>query len=101
MWQQEKAREKETSDSRDKRWAKCTVGTAPSIQLTLLTSFGINTRTHSNVRRDEELAAAPPTWTGQTGYSDRSDRLPPARTVTNLRTLAREDPAGQAHVGLF
>ena len=71
------------------------------LNLVMLMPFKINTRTHLNVRREEELAAAPPVWTGQTGYTERSDRSPPPRTVTNLRTLAWEDPSGQAHVGLF
>ena len=67
----------------------------------MLTPFGINTQTHSNVRREEELAAAPPEYTSQTGYSERSDRSPPARTKKNLRTLAWEDPSGQAHLELL
>ena len=39
--------------------------------------------------------------TGQTGLKERSDRSPPAEWWRSLRTLAREDPSGQAHVRLF
>lgn len=37
--------------------------------------FKVNTRTHSNVQREEELVATPPTQAGQTDYRHRSDRF--------------------------
>jgi len=43
------------------------------------------------MRREEELDAAPPAWSGQTGLRDRSDRSP-GEIGDGLGTLAREGP---------